>query len=63
MGNVKKLNTPQHKYNTKKCAGCDKLISEEYTEIGLPSPDGMEVEHIALCEVCADEARKEGIIN
>lgn len=56
-----KLDTVQHKYDLEHCAGCNNLITDEFHEIGLPSPDGSEINHIALCNSCYEEAEKEGI--
>lgn len=58
---VTKLDTVQHKYDLKQCAGCNADITDEFHEIGLPSPDGSEMNHIALCKGCSKEAEKEGI--
>lgn len=44
------------------CAGCKNPIdqSEEFTVVVLPS--GVSEKHIALCDECAEEARKHGVI-
>lgn len=59
---VVKLDTVQHKYEIEECAGCHKPITGEYTEIGLPSANGLEIKHIALCDSCSNVAENEGIL-
>lgn len=58
---VIKLDTIQHKYELENCAGCHKPITGEYEEIGLPSGDGKEMKHIALCERCFKVAESHGV--
>lgn len=59
---VIKLDTVQHTYEIEECAGCHKLIIGEYTEIGLPSGNGLEIKYIALCDSCSSVAENEGIL-
>lgn len=59
---VVKLDTVQHKYDIEECAGCEEKITGKFHEIGLPSVDGSEVKHIALCNKCYQSALDHGVI-
>ena len=60
MGSVVELQPKKHVYEIDHCAGCGDVVAGEYTELGLPSGDGNEIKHIALCDGCSGEARKVG---
>lgn len=59
---VIKIDTIQHIYDIERCAGCSVPITGEYVELGLPSPDGSTLKHIALCESCGGIAENEGVL-
>lgn len=62
MSNVIDLPTRKHIYELDYCAGCGDLITGVYTELGLPSGDGQQLKHIALCSECSSVSKKEGVI-
>lgn len=68
MTNIKKFpskeNRVEHEYYLENCAGCHEAIAENesYTEIVMTSVSGKNKKHIALCDECAEEARRHGVI-
>lgn len=50
-----------HIYKLEQCAGCHRDIKdgEAITEVSLPYEK--KVEHIALCDECADVSREHGV--
>ena len=62
MAKIFELEPKKHSYELDQCAGCGDVIKGDYTEIGLPSGDGNEIKHIALCTFCSGVAVKEGVI-
>ena len=53
---------PRHIYDTDTCAGCKKtfFFDEVFTQVVMTSVDGMEKEHIALCNRCECIAEQQG---
>lgn len=62
MQKVVNLDPKKHIYELDNCSGCSAVIEGDYMEIGLPSYDGKEVKHIALCGSCSSLAKGEGVI-
>lgn len=62
MAKLVELQPRKHVYDIDQCAGCGDVIEGDYTELGLPSADGKEIKHIALCVSCSGVAAKEGAI-
>lgn len=56
------LVTRKHIYKLTVCSGCEELITGSYKEIGLPSSDGQNITHIALCSNCSDIANQIGLL-
>lgn len=60
--NVITIDSRRHIYELTHCSGCNVPVGNEYVEIGLPSVDGSQIKHIALCNECSGVAELEGVI-
>jgi len=63
MSNIKDISDryKKRRYDVERCKGCDVLITDEYTEVVLPSAtNDDEVTHIALCPDCTKIAEEHG---